>query len=477
MKLSKVSTFVVLAALAMAREALSQTTPEADADQVTALPGLDASATYKQYSGYLDGGDGNMLHYWFIESQNNPATDPLLLWLNGGPGCSSMDGLFNELGPFKINADAATLTPNPFTWNTFANVIYLESPACVGYSYNVPRNCTASDDSTSLQNYNALLQFFERFPAYKSSAFFITGESYGGIYIPTLSVRIVENNVTNPINLQGFAIGNGLLPGYAVNFNSLMFYANYHGLVGKETWDAAVAECCVDAVPSQDACNFHSNHSAQCELLADKIYLTVFNGKLNPYSLYSDCQVVGSTEGSALNRMNVARRNPFRNHGRSSYKAMADATCVYIDDTVIETYMNKPEVRDALHIPASVDQVWVVCNSEVGRNFIEHYEDMKAQFLQLSAAGVRGLVYNGDCDMVCNFIGDQWFVDGLGYQVLEDHREWYSGPQVGGFVKRFELLDYLTVRGAGHMVPEDKPTVALDMIRAFVFNTNYPASR
>ncbi|KAA0193724.1 hypothetical protein HAZT_HAZT000532 [Hyalella azteca] len=415
MKLSKVSTFVVLAALAMAREALSQTTPEADADQVTALPGLDASATYKQYSGYLDGGDGNMLHYWFIESQNNPATDPLLLWLNGGPGCSSMDGLFNELGPFKINADAATLTPNPFTWNTFANVIYLESPACVGYSYNVPRNCTASDDSTSLQNYNALLQFFERFPAYKSSAFFITGESYGGIYIPTLSVRIVENNVTNPINLQGFAIGNGLLPGYAVNFNSLMFYANYHGLVGKES--------------NANVYAFHHTYFAFVPAVCN------------------------------------------------SYKAMADATCVYIDDTVIETYMNKPEVRDALHIPASVDQVWVVCNSEVGRNFIEHYEDMKAQFLQLSAAGVRGLVYNGDCDMVCNFIGDQWFVDGLGYQVLEDHREWYSGPQVGGFVKRFELLDYLTVRGAGHMVPEDKPTVALDMIRAFVFNTNYPASR
>ena len=57
--------------------------------------------------------------------------------------------------------------------------------------------------------------------------------------------------------------------------------------------------------------------------------------------------------------------------------------------------------------------------------------------------------------------------------MTESHRHWISGGQVGGFVKRFELLDLLTVRGSGHMVPEDKPEPALDMIRAFVFNTGY----
>ncbi|KAA0202018.1 hypothetical protein HAZT_HAZT009598 [Hyalella azteca] len=471
MKLSKVSTFVVLAALAMAREALSQTTPEADADQITALPGLDASATYKQYSGYLDGGDGNMLHYWFIESQNNPATDPLLLWLNGGPGCSSLDGLLTELGPFTVNDDAATLTQNPFSWNTFANVIYLEAPACVGYSYNVDGNCAASDDSTSLHNYNALLQFFERFPSYKSNAFFVTGESYGGIYVPTLSVRIVDNNDTNPINFQGFAVGNGL-SSYPMNDNSLVFFANYHGLVGKETWDATVTECCAGAVPSQDACNFYADHSAQCELQVDKIFLAVYNRGLNTYSLYGDCQTAVRTAGSQLTPMDVAKSNLFRTHDRLRNRdAKSDPPC--LDYTVERTYMNSAAVRDALHIPASVDQVWEVCSDQVGRLYSRQYEDMKAQYLRLSAAGVRGLVYNGDWDMACNFIGDQCLT--IEDQVLEDHREWYSGPQVGGFVKRFELLDYLTVRGAGHMVPEDKPSVALDMIRAFVFNTNYPA--
>ena len=102
-------------------------------DQITSLPGYSGELKYNQYSGYLDGSeDGNIqLHYWFVESQNDPQSDPLVLWLNGGPGCSSMDGMLSEHGPLLVDESGDSLIENPYAWNLFANMIYLGIPnAC-----------------------------------------------------------------------------------------------------------------------------------------------------------------------------------------------------------------------------------------------------------------------------------------------------------------------------------------------------------
>ena len=121
------------------------------ADQVTSLPGQQTFDTYKVYSGYVDvTGTTNMLHYMFVESQNDPTTDPLIIWFNGGPGCSSMLGWAQEHGPWVMKNGTDYFQSNPYSWNVKANMLYLESPGGVGYSYcGSVEDCTFTDQSSA----------------------------------------------------------------------------------------------------------------------------------------------------------------------------------------------------------------------------------------------------------------------------------------------------------------------------------------
>ncbi|CAN8010494.1 unnamed protein product, partial [Ixodes pacificus] len=86
-------------------------------DEVWQLPGLANQTSFSQYSGYLRAGGSRLLHYWYVESERSPETDPVVLWMNGGPGCSSLLGLMTELGPFHMASDGLNLTMNPYSWN------------------------------------------------------------------------------------------------------------------------------------------------------------------------------------------------------------------------------------------------------------------------------------------------------------------------------------------------------------------------
>lgn len=182
-------------------------------DEIKILPGLKDKITFRQYSGYLSGGKGKRLFYWFVESQNNPSVDPVVLWLNGGPGCSSVEGLLTENGPFRVAANGKTLNLDPYSWNTFANVLYLESPINVGFSYNTTQFTASNvynDEVTVNAKYNALINFFKKYPHFKLQKFYITGESYAGVYIPLLTRKILENRHKNGFNLKGIINEYGL---------------------------------------------------------------------------------------------------------------------------------------------------------------------------------------------------------------------------------------------------------------------------
>ncbi|KAK6043107.1 serine carboxypeptidase [Cooperia oncophora] len=206
------------------------------AQEIKQLPGVNFELTFKHYSGFFQVSDTHLLHYWFVESQNDPTSDPLIFWFNGGPGCSSLDGLLNEMGPYVANADGKSLRENPYSWNKMASVVYIESPAGVGYSYATDGNITTNDDQTSLENYEAVKQFFTTFPQFRHHATYIMGESYGGVYVPTLTARIVDGQKEFPINLKGMALGNGYV-NEKLNIDTSIRYAYGHGIIDEKTWN------------------------------------------------------------------------------------------------------------------------------------------------------------------------------------------------------------------------------------------------
>lgn len=145
------------------------------------------------YSGYLPvGTTSKKLHYMATLSRNDPKNDPSIIWFNGGPGCSSMLGFAQENGPYIINEGTYNFTYNDWAWNNNANVFFIEMPAGVGYSIcgNVTE-CVFDDNNSADDNLLAVLYLFQnKFTAIQNNSLYISGESYAGIYVPQLALRI-----------------------------------------------------------------------------------------------------------------------------------------------------------------------------------------------------------------------------------------------------------------------------------------------
>ena len=144
--------------------------------------------------------------------QHNPETAPVLLWLQGGPGGSSLFGLFNENGPFQVSKDLG-VQKRTTSWSLTHHVIYIDNPVGTGFSFTKSDKCYAQNqDNVGMDLYFAMLQFFVMFPNLRTHDFYVTGESYAGKYVPALAYKIHDLNPKSmqKINLKGIAIGDGL---------------------------------------------------------------------------------------------------------------------------------------------------------------------------------------------------------------------------------------------------------------------------
>ncbi|XP_078092172.1 LOW QUALITY PROTEIN: lysosomal protective protein [Mustelus asterias] len=364
-----------------------------------------------------------------------------------------------------------------------ANVLYLESPAGVGFSYANDKQYKTNDSAVSFNNYLALKEFFRLFQEYQKNEFYITGESYGGIYVPTLAERVM---LDPSINFKGMAVGNGL-SSWEYNDNSLVYFAYYHGLLRSTLWSDLQKFCC-----SKGKCNFHNNEDENCQMRVKEVLHIVWFSGLNVYNLYADCaggvpgeirfdenqrQLVINDLGTlfAKNEMSLWWRKKLQDTQQSHRNVRLDPPCT--NTTACSNYLNDPRVRKALHIPAFV-QKWEMCSTAVNLAYQSLYTDMKDQYMKLLAARkYQILVYNGDVDMACNFLGDEWFVESLQQKVTVNRRTWLykdeNGDQVGGFVKEFGNLAFLTIKGAGHMVPSDKPEASFTFFSRFLLKKPY----
>ena len=224
---------LVLTIITMTSGAAASSPP----DKVGALPGLNEDVCWNHYAGYLDASEGKKLFYWYHEAVEDSENKPLVLWLNGGPGCSSLGGMFTELGPFVLDADL-NVTLNPYSFNKAANIIFIEQPAGVGFSYP---NVAANDSRTAVDTDLALRDFLKKHPELKGRKFYVMGESYGGHYVPNTVKQIQEANKLFPdnrINIQGFAVGNGYTD-WQLDFNANVENGRFHALTSQALFEAA----------------------------------------------------------------------------------------------------------------------------------------------------------------------------------------------------------------------------------------------
>jgi len=161
-------------------------------DKMTKLNGCPALKS-DFYSGYLTGtgtdtkdgvlATGHNYHYLMVKSENDPVNDPVVFWFNGGPGCSSMLAFAQENGPFFVDNVANTCTENPHSWSKNFTMVYLEHPVGVGYS-EAPDGLKWNDIAASQDQFAGFMLFFEKYPDLVKNPLYLSGESYGGIYVP-----------------------------------------------------------------------------------------------------------------------------------------------------------------------------------------------------------------------------------------------------------------------------------------------------
>lgn len=382
-----------------------------------------------------------------MESQNDPSVDPVVIWLNGGPGSSSFLGFFEENGPYKIHQDSGEeieLQQNPFSWNINATYIMVDQPAGTGLSY-ARKDCYATTEALAMDQLSGgIRKLLHSTPCekYIGLPLYVFSESYGGHYVPELATRILEGNRDGEayINLQGIGIGDGWV-NPIVSSSTYGQFAYSHGLIDeaqKSHVDSLYENCSKAIIATLPT------PSRKSDVICNKIeeYISAVSGGVNVYDV-----------------------RDFEDYDFES----------------IGGYLNLPEVREALHLDCSNNStaddcpMWAASSAKVGYLLERGEEGSTAPLFPALISSLRVLVYNGIFDMDCNFMGtDKWLsqLDWPNQQKWNalGRTPWYigDGKTIAGHMRSLGNLTQLTILNAGHLVPMDAPDVALSMLNTFI---------
>lgn len=394
----------------------------------------------QQYSGYIDILDEDKhFFFWLWESRSKPDSDPVVLWLNGGPGCSSATGEFFELGPAFVTQNLTT-EYNPHAWNNEATVIFLDQPVNVGYSYSSHR---VGESTVAGEDVYAFLEvLFDALPQYSGHEFHISGESYGGKYLPAIGKAILDHPERS-FNLSSALIGNPITDPAIQAFSSVAMTCGdggYPSIFDDETCEKLYAK-----VP-------------QCENLLNKCYESKYN------------RLVCS--GAAIYCSQL--EEPYSKTGRNPYDISDKCgdKC-YPEINSIEEFMRLPEVIKA--VGSDVDD-FVGCSNDVGLDFIVAQDGLRnegSDVLAMLDAGIDILFYDGAYDWICSWPGVYRLVERLRYARHAEFNAkpvtiWYVDGEAAGETKAVGHLAWMKIYEAGHMVPHDKGKQAFAMFNQWI---------
>ncbi|KAJ5551611.1 hypothetical protein N7535_000444 [Penicillium sp. DV-2018c] len=428
-----------------------------------------------QYTGWLDIGPRH-LFFWYFESQNDPVADPLTLWTNGGPGASSMMGLFQENGPCFINEHGNGTVHNPWGWSQNTSLLYVDQPANVGFSYVDEGHTVARDSHEAAIDMHRFLQIFtsEIFPHLNSSDIHLSGESYAGQYIPYLGDEILTHNKRYPsepqINLKSCLIGNGFMSPKDTTFGY---------------WETL---CTTNFGVSSPVFN-----ETRCDILAENMprCMDVYDTCMkNP-----DTAICAAAESVCYKGIVGWYEDESGKGGRNRFDVTApceiDSVC-YPESAYVEKYLNSAAVWEALSPPKEV-KVYKLESAEVADAFHTTPEGMTSSsehVLSLLANGVHMLFYQGNLDLACNTAGAIRWTNSLSWKGQTEFSSkpllpWVStgrNEPVGATkevrvklngdaeASRFSLV---TIDGAGHLVPRDRPDVAFDVLTRWIAGDSF----
>jgi serine carboxypeptidase-like clade 1 len=427
-----------------------------------------------------------------------------------------MFGMLAELGPLLLNdnsllteaynrTNVPSLFYNDYSWSKVGNLLIFDWPPPTGFSYcngdpsGDGYSCGDWSDSRMAKvSYAALEGFFDIFPELlspespsKSGGLFLTGESYGGVYIPKLAQEIIGHGKTEAFNLQGIAVGDAcagtdVLCGendFGNWWNYLFLYG--HHQISTSLWSELISTCGVEHLQYTSKPPIDSG---ACDAAVSQVDPAA--GGYYVYSLYDECTYDNSFRRRNLEHVEISSSSsgdpapsaaiaPGGGTARSSLQG-GENDYVCGGGPVQTMWTDQEVVRKALHVP--LDSNFLSGDNADGMNYDLDEKNLMPFYQKLALGNdldiphIRVMIYNGDTDPMINSFNAQNWTSHLGLLEKEAWRPWTMDAcqAMGGYVTEYEgEFSFATIRGSGHMVPQYKAPQAFTLISNFVQNKKF----
>ncbi|PGH05614.1 hypothetical protein AJ80_08306 [Polytolypa hystricis UAMH7299] len=424
---------------------------------VRSLPGQPEGPLLKMHAGHIevDPENNGNLFFWHYQNRHIADRQRTVIWLNGGPGCSSMDGALMEVGPYRLK-DENTLVYNEGSWDEFANLLFVDQPVGTGFSYVNTNSYIHQLDEMAAHFVIFLEKWFELFPQYEQDDIYIAGESYAGQHIPYIAKAILERNkkkadTQSGWNVKGLVIGNGWISPVD-QYQAYVTYAYQEGLITDGTPAAKQAE---------------SRLSKCLKKMNEKggIKVTVPECEDVLQGILKDTQV----DRQCINMYDIRLQDTYPSCGMNWPP----------DLTSITPYLRRRDVTSALNINPDKKTGWTECSGAVSGNFHANNSTPAVEFLpDLLEAGIPIVLFSGQKDFICNHIGTEEMIKnmkwsgGTGFElspgVWAPRQDWTFEGEPAGIYQKARNLTYILFYNSSHMVPFDYPRRTRDMLDRFL---------